>query len=175
MENIPYYTETVQFITDHLGLQYTNVIPWLDIIGLFLLIAGLIIGLGAVTVIDMLGVLGKKSHYWSEVAIMAHPVTKALIWFGIFVGLLGALIFYRNNGFSGVVTFQALIFIPLVLNGLYLSLRISPALEKLTDKFNKRIIIPPKLQKKIAVSMIISVLTWWTEVFFLGWYLLLQR
>jgi len=135
----------------------------------------LIIGLGSVTVIDMLGVLGKKSSYWTEVAIKAHPVTKAMIWLGIFVGILGAMIFFRDNGINGVVTFQAIIFIPLILNGLYLSLRISPALEKLAEKSAKKITIPPKLQLKIAVSMVFSVVTWWSEVFFLVWYLLLQK
>ena len=36
-------------------------IPWLDIIGLFLFIAGFTIGLGAVTVIDIHGFFGRKT------------------------------------------------------------------------------------------------------------------
>jgi len=36
-------------------------IPWMDIIGLFIFLSGFIIGLGAVTVIDLHGFLGRKS------------------------------------------------------------------------------------------------------------------
>jgi hypothetical protein len=38
----------------------------LDIIGLFVCIAGFVLGLGAVTVIDLHGFLGRKSSYWTE-------------------------------------------------------------------------------------------------------------
>ena len=48
----------------------------LDFIGLFIFIAGFIIGLGAVTVIDIHGFLGRKSAYWTEATIRTHKVTK---------------------------------------------------------------------------------------------------
>jgi hypothetical protein len=36
-----------------------------NLLGVFLIISGYIIGLGAVTVIDILGFLGRKSSYWT--------------------------------------------------------------------------------------------------------------
>ena len=51
----------------YLGIWSNKVFSWNDIIGLFLLIAGFIIGLGAVTVIDLHGFLGRTSSYWTEV------------------------------------------------------------------------------------------------------------
>ncbi len=163
------------FLIDALSLNRIQQIPWLDLIGLFLLLSGLIIGLGAVTVADMLGMLGKKSPYWCEVFVKTHPVTKALVWLGIFAGILGALIFYREKGLYGAAILQLIIFIPLLLNALYFSLRLNPALEKLIEKPGKKITMPPKLQQKVTASQVISVLTWWSEVFLTVWHLLLQH
>ena len=55
----------------------------IDIIGLFIILAGFIIGLGAVTVIDIHGFLGRRSNYWTEATTRTHKVTKPLIWIGI--------------------------------------------------------------------------------------------
>jgi len=48
----------------YLGIWNNKVFSWIDIVGFFLFIAGFIIGLGAVTVIDLHGFLGKKSQSW---------------------------------------------------------------------------------------------------------------
>jgi hypothetical protein len=52
----------------------------LDVIGLFTSIMGYIVGLGAVTVIDLHGFLGRKSAYWTEATTRTHKITKPLIW-----------------------------------------------------------------------------------------------
>lgn len=51
----------------------------IDGVGLFLFLAGFVIGLGAVSVIDVLGFLGRTSRYWTEATVRAHKVTKPLI------------------------------------------------------------------------------------------------
>ena len=53
-----------------------------DILGLFIFMSGFVIGLGAVTVIDIHGFLGRKSSYWTEATTRTHKVTKPLIWGG---------------------------------------------------------------------------------------------
>ncbi|MDO8659167.1 MAG: hypothetical protein Q7K54_01055 [Candidatus Parcubacteria bacterium] len=55
----------------------------LNFIGLFVFISGFIVGLGAVTVIDIHGFLGRKSSYWTEATTRTHKVTKPMIWVGI--------------------------------------------------------------------------------------------
>ena len=105
-------------------------IPWLDVLGLFLFMAGFIIGLGAVTVIDLHGFLGRKSPYWTEATTRTHKVTKPLIWIGLLLAIIGGLITYRKSGLSGVASFQFFIAIFLVFNGLFLSFRVSPFLLK---------------------------------------------
>lgn len=66
-----------------------------NLLGIILIIVGYIVGLGAVTVIDILGFLGRKSSYWTETTIRAHKVTKPLIWLGLFLILTGSY-FYKN-------------------------------------------------------------------------------
>jgi hypothetical protein len=150
-------------------------IPWLDVLGLFLFMAGFIIGLGAVTVIDLHGFLGRKSPYWTEATTRTHKVTKPLIWIGLLLAIIGGLITYRKSGLSGVASFQFFIAIFLILNGLFLSFRVSPFLLKREKEGRSDELLPSSLQVKITISFIISFLGWWSGLFLLVWYLLVWR
>ena len=132
-----------------------------NFISLFLIIAGYVIGLGAVTVIDTLGFLGRKSSYWTEATIRAHKVTKPLIWLGIFLILIGSY-FYKNLN-SNLIYF----FIILILNGIFLSFYISPILLDREKRGKQKELLPINLQVKITISFIISFLTWWGSLFLL--------
>ncbi len=83
-------------------MLFGPLINWTDVLGLFLFIGGFIIGLGAVTVIDIHGFLGRKSAYWTEATTRTHKVTKPMIWVGIALVIIGGLIFYRHEPFSGI-------------------------------------------------------------------------
>lgn len=133
----------------------------LDFIGLFIFIAGFIVGLGAVTVIDIHGFLGRKSSYWTEATIRTHKVTKPMIWIGIFLAVVGGLIFYRNELFSGIPLIHALIAIVLILNGYFLSFKVSPFLLKREREGNESVILPQSWQNKIIVSLVVSDIGWW--------------
>jgi len=143
----------------------------LDFVGLFLLIAGFVIGLGAVTVIDIHGFLGKKSSYWTEATTRTHKVTKPLIWVGIFFAILGGILYFKNEPFSGLPMYLSLIAIVLVLNGLFLSFSVSPYLLKKEKEGRASEILPESWQKKIIVSLIFSDLGWWGSLALVVWYL----
>ena len=132
----------------------------LDFIGLFILLAGCIVGLGAVTVIDIHGFLGRKSSYWTEATVRTHKVTKPLIWLGILLAIIGGTIFYRNESFSGVPLYHALIACVLIVNGLFLSFYVSPFLLKREREGRQSELLPTPLQNKIIVSLIISDIGW---------------
>ena len=150
-------------------------VPWLDVLGLFLFLAGFIIGLGAVTVIDLHGFLGRKSPYWTEATTRTHKVTKPLIWIGLLLAIIGGLITYRKSGLSGVAFFQLFIAIFLIINGLFLSFRVSPFLLKREKEGRADELLPSSLQVKITISFIISFLGWWSGLFLLVWHLLVWR
>jgi hypothetical protein len=151
-----------------------QVIPWMDIIGLFIFLAGFIIGLGAVTVIDLHGFLSRKSPYWTEATNRTHKVTKPLIWVGLLLTIIGGLITYRKTGLTGIPLYQAGIGILLVLNGLFLSFRVSPFLLKREKEGRSDELLPSSWQVKITIGFIISFLGWWSSLFLLVCFLLVK-
>ncbi|PIR37994.1 MAG: hypothetical protein COV34_02815 [Candidatus Zambryskibacteria bacterium CG10_big_fil_rev_8_21_14_0_10_42_12] len=143
----------------------------METIGLFLFIAGFIIGLGAVTVIDTLGFLGRQSSYWTLTTIRAHKVTKPLIWIGTLLAVIGGFLFYSNKPFQGIPVIHGLLAILLVLNGIFLSFYVSPRLLKQEKDGEADKILPKTLQNKIKVSFVVSFVGWWSVVLLLAYYL----
>lgn len=143
----------------------------LDTIGLFVMLAGFIIGLGAVTVIDVHGFLGRRSSYWTEATTRAHKVTKPLIWLGFALAFAGGFIVYRDAGFSGLPLWQFWIGVLLVVNGCYLSFWVSPFLLRREREGRAGELLPRQWQIGVAVSFVISFIGWWTEVALLAWQL----
>lgn len=143
----------------------------LDFIGLFICIAGFIIGLGAVTVIDIHGFLGRKSPYWTEATIRTHKITKPLIWLGIILAVAGGMILYRHQSLSGIPLYHAVIACVLILNGFFLSLYVSPFLLQREREGKERELLPTSLQNKILVSLLLSDIGWWGGLFLLVFYI----
>ncbi len=143
----------------------------INILGLFLFIAGFVVGLGAVTVVDIHGFLGRKSKYWTEATTRTHKVTKPLIWIGITLVLIGGIIFYRNEGFTLIPQIQLALVAILILNGLFLSFYVSPFLLQREKEGKASELLPFSLQKKITLSFIISFLDWWSSLLLLVVYL----
>ncbi len=132
-----------------------------DGLGLFIILTGFIIGLGAVTVIDIHGFLGRKSSYWTEATTRTHKVTKPLIWIGITLAIIGGVIFYRDAKFVGTPLAHLIIATVLIINGYFLSFRVSPFLIQREGEGKSGEILPKSWQNKIMVSLIISDIGWW--------------
>lgn len=137
---------------------------YIELISTFLQISGLVIGLGAVIVIDFHGLLAQNSLYWTKATISAHKVTKPLIWVGTFIYSFGLLLSY--NSFTQNDIYRVLLLIPMVLNGVFLSFYVSPFLLKMETENNIKL-LPKSLKLKIRVSLIFSDLAWWLSVFLL--------
>lgn len=144
----------------------------MEFVGLFLYISGFIIGLGAVTVIDTLGFFGIRSPYFTDATIRAHKITKPLIWLGMLLAITGGSMFYSVNPPSSLILLQGVMAVILIINGCFLSFYVSPKLlqKEKKEKGNIRL-LGSSLQKKIAVSFIISFLCWWGSVLILVIYL----
>ena len=147
----------------------------LDTIGLFIFLAGFVIGQGAVTVIDLHGFLGRKSAYWTEATIRTHKVTKPLIWLGMILAIVGGSILYRALPLSGIPLIHACLAVVRVLNGCFLSFVVSPYLLKQEREGKSRELLPASLQMKITGSFVISFLGWWSALFLLAYYLISVR
>ena len=155
-------------------MTFPNV-PWVRLIGLYLHLAGFVIGLGAVTVIDLHGFLGRKSAYWTEATTRTHKVTKPLIWAGLILAVLGAAMFHSQGGWSRILVVQSIIAVLLVLNGLFLSFWVSPFLIAREKEGRASELLPDSLQKGITIAFIISFFGWWGELFLTVWQLVGYR
>ena len=144
---------------------------WIDAIGLFLFLAGFVIGLGAVTVIDLHGFLGRKSSYWTEATTRTHKVTKPMIWIGITLAIIGGLIFYRDSVFFGIPMMHAFMALGLIANGYFLSFKVSPFMLKREKEGRSGELLPASWQKKIMISLIVSDIGWWGGLFLLVAYI----
>ena len=140
-----------------------------DAITLFLLLAGFVIGLGAVTVIDLHGFLGRKSSYWTEATVRTHKVTKPMIWVGILLVIVGGALFYREDPSGWIPRAHAIIAVALVANGCFLSFGVSPFLLKREREGRAAELLPSSWQAKIAVSLLVSDLGWWGGLFLLSY------
>ncbi len=139
----------------------------LDVLGLFVFLAGFVIGLGAVTVIDLHGFMGRKSAYWTEATTRTHKITKPLIWLGILLAIIGGAIFYRNTNLAGIPLIHVIIAFVLICNGIFLSFKVSPYLLEKEKAGRASELLPASWQKKIIVSLIISDIGWWGSLFLL--------
>ena len=144
----------------------------LDVIGLFIFLAGFVIGLGAVTVIDIHGFLGRRSHYWTEATVRTHKVTKPLIWIGIVFGAIGGAIYYRHTGLTLIPMIHLVELVVLVLNGCFLTFGVSRYLLRKEREGNARELLPVRWQAGIIGSFIISFMGWWSALFFLCWHVI---
>lgn len=143
----------------------------LDFIGLFLLIAGLVIGLGAVTVIDWHGFLARRSSYWTVATTRSHKITKPLIWLGTGLVLVGGMVFYRTDYGAFVPQLQAGLVLIMIANGSFLTFSVSPFLLKREADGQDSEVLPDVWQNKIVISFLVSFVSWWTLVLTLVWYL----
>lgn len=139
----------------------------LETIGLFILLAGFVIGLGSVTVIDLLGFLGRKSSYWTEATIRTHKVTKPLIWIGLGFVIIGGIIFYKNTGLIWNTIYH-LISLPIMLCvGYFLSFKVSPFLFQREREGKSSELLPKNWQIGITIAFVFSFVSWWSNLFVL--------
>lgn len=133
----------------------------IEAFGLFMLLAGYVIGLGAVTVIDIHGLLGRHSPYWTEATTRTHKVTKPLIWIGIILAVVGGFVFYQNDDSSMIPLLQLALAVLLVINGSFLSFSVSPYMLAREKAGASAELLPKIWQFKIACSLLVSDFGWW--------------
>ena len=142
-----------------------------EAIALLLFIAGFVVGLGAVTVIDLHGFLGRTSPYWNEATIRTHKITKPLIWLGIALAVLGGALTYWGQPFTGIPLYHAVLAGMVVVNCIFLSFVISPELLERERQGRAQELLPTRMQWKIAISLVVSDIGWWGGLLLLVVYL----
>lgn len=135
-------------------------------LSVFVTIAGFVIGLGAVTVIDLHGFLARTSSYWTEATIRTHKITKPLIWVGIILVMAGHALMSEAGVLSAAALHRALVIgLVLVVNGCFLSFVVSPRLLAQERAGDSRELLPASLQHRITASFVVSFAGWWSLVY----------
>lgn len=142
------------------------VIPWLDILGLFAIIGGVICALGSVMAVILDAWRGRSSEEWAHAAMLTDKATAPLMWTGFAVATLGAIVLYRDSAFTGIAFFQLILATIIAINGAYLWFVLRPQIEaKGAEQF----------RRSVAASLTVSYFSWWLQTFLLVWYLLVTR
>lgn len=137
--------------------EIISTIDWL----LFFHFVGIIIGLGAVIVIDTMGFLARTSKSKTQETLATHHTTKPLIWIGVSIITITWIFILIKKGFGEIETIKTILLGIMILNGSFLSFYISPRLDKL---IGKKVLLSKKLQTKITISLIVSFISWWSFV-----------
>lgn len=132
-----------------------------DFLALCLIFVGYIVGLGAVTVIDLHGWLGRTSSYWTEATTRTHKITKPLIWIGLVLAVVGTTVWFANQAWWGVPAVVHGLYVLLVCNGLYLSFVVSSYLLRREACGNATALLPARMQRSVFFSFVVSFLGWW--------------
>jgi hypothetical protein len=143
----------------------------LNFVALLLLFAGFVIGLGAVTVIDLHGFFGRKSSYWTVATTRTHKITKPLIWIGTVLALIGGILLYRGVPINTLMLLQIISVPIMILNGVFLSFSVSPYLLSREREGKDAELLPQSWQNKITFSFIISVICWWGNLVIFAYFI----
>ena len=127
--------------------------PWLDFMGLFMLITGLTMGAGAVIITWLSSKSSNLMVNQSDRASRILRLAMKYVWFGILLAVTGGAFLYRSSQLSGVALFQGLLALALIFYAIYLSANRVEA------------------GKGLAVFSIV----WVSQVFLFAWYLLIVR
>jgi hypothetical protein len=94
-----------------------------------------------------------------------------MIWVGIILTAIGGLILYRHQSFSGIPLIHSVIALVLIVNGYFLSFKVSPFMLEREKEGRSGELLPASWQKKIMISLIVSDIGWWGGLFLLALYL----
>lgn len=127
---------------------------------LFTHLISLIIGFGAVVVIDTSGILWIFKKISLPFIIKVAEITQPLIWIG-WSGLVlsGIPLLILKGSISSITTIKLFTVIMLGLNGIYLHF-----IKKGLSKINNPEYFPKILSFRIALATFISQICWWTAI-----------
>jgi hypothetical protein len=131
----------------------------------------LIIGLGAVTVIEFHGFKARHSAYWTEATIRTHKITKPLIWLGLGIAIIGGILLFNNQPLTGAPLYLTVDAVIMIMNGCFLSFVVSPGLLRQEAQGRAKDLLPKRLQEKITLSFFVSIIGWWSGVAAISWWL----
>ena len=134
---------------------------WLHLLALFVHLASIIIGLGAVVLLEFMGVLWiRRRAELGDLRRIERPVTT-FAWLGI-AGLLGSGVFLHPNLGDPLTIVKMGAVLVVAMNGVALT-RLTAELGRLPAR-TPFTALPPSIKLWCAWSAVVSQAAWWTAV-----------
>jgi hypothetical protein len=147
-------------------------VPLLDLLAVFVSLAGFGVGLGT----TFFSFMSEKLLGADARTARAQTVASRLAWLGLLVGLAGSALLYRESFLSGVATLQAALVVLIIILQVYLGIRLArrarraPAAEPQTPGLPQ-----PAAMKNLTISHTLALLCWCGLLFLFAWYALMLR
>jgi hypothetical protein len=156
-----------------LGLTGGRRVPWGRLLGLFLHLVGFTLGLGASVVAGAVAVTSGLDAMGGAMMAKVGGAARWFYWFGLILGIIGALMLYRATWLSGVAALQAIIALAMIANGVYFSRRVGVRSERSYSVSESYVSQTRRLRRKIGVSIAVSLVGWLAALFLTSWHALI--
>ena len=157
-------------VVSKLGLAGArSYVPLLDLLAIFISLVGFGVGLGT----NFFSFMSERVLGADARVARAQTVASRLAWLGLLLGLVGSLLLYRESLLSGVATFQAALFVVIILLQVYLGIRLARRAGKAGPELPG--LPPPEKLKPLTISHMLALLCWCGLIFLFAWYALMLR
>lgn len=127
---------------------------------LFIHLVSLVIGFGAVIVIDTFGLLWLLKKAKLSFVQQVANTTQPLIWIGwSLLVLTGIPLLIMKGGVSGLSMIKIFAVLMLGVNGIYLHI-----IKKSMDSINENSVMPALAKFRITLASFVSQVGWWTAI-----------
>lgn len=170
------FNDVLQNFPVWFGLQtdnYAKSSPYsftIETLALTMLLLGFGLLLGVTFIQETFSFLANRAKMAGYVLVKMQPYTRIFIWVSLWFMAIGGYIYFDRFGWIGTPFVLSLLFIPILLNMLYLTFFISPKIA-VTEVSKKEAVIPFSLRKRWFFSTIVSLLSLGSFLVFLAIYL----
>lgn len=127
-------------------------------LSLLLFILSLAALLGILLVHETLSLQANRSRSAGYLLVKIQSLSRIVIWLSLWFLALGGYSYFNKQQWIGLPFILALLFVPILINMLLLTLKLSPKIANL-DTQNKEAIVPFTLRKWLFLSSLVSVLS----------------
>lgn len=127
-----------------------------DVTGFLIFILSLAALFGTLLLHEIFSLRANKSKAAAFLLTKIQPFSRLTIWISLWLLAIGAYIYFDSALFTGLPFVMMLLFIPLTINLLYLTIKLSPQLMALVGK-SRETVIPLELRKRLFISSIITI------------------
>ncbi len=163
------YAKNIARVT--LGIVGGRRIPWRDFLGLCLMFAGLVVGLGSLLVAATVGLLGRKTALWPSILMRAMVVTEPLHILGLSLFVLGGLTFFWQVGAGGLPLIIAVLAAAVAADIFLMHFYAYPVFARYEHTGGRR--VPASVRYPIILTFFIGFFAWFFALMLLIWYLLM--